>query len=75
MELFASTCVLSRWDAELQFVRRNGDSAPKTNRAADLFLRQSFRNIRRLLNGLNHNDDKALLATANAVLSKPALSD
>jgi len=70
MDLFASTCVLSRWDAELQFVRRNGDSAPQTNHAADLFLRQSFRGIRRLLNGLNHNDDKALLATADSVLGK-----
>jgi acyl-CoA dehydrogenase family protein 9 len=44
MDLFASTCVLSRWDAELQFAHRNGDSAPQTNHAADLFLRQSFRN-------------------------------
>src|SRR5438552_1428796 len=70
MNLFASTCVLSRWDAELQFAHRNGDSAPQQNRAADLFLRQSFRNIRRLLNGLNHNDDTALLATADSVLGK-----
>src|SRR5712691_804286 len=28
MELFASTCTLSRWDTELQFALRNGDSAP-----------------------------------------------
>src|SRR6202011_1539385 len=70
MDLFASTCVLSRWDSALQFARRNGDSAPQTNHAADLFLRQSFRRIRRLLNGLNHNDDKALLATADSVLGK-----
>src|SRR6202049_904255 len=70
MDLFASTCVLSPWDAEFQFVRQNGDSAPQTNHAADLFLRQSFRGIRRLLNGLNHNDDKALLATADSVLGK-----
>src|ERR1041385_6823380 len=26
MDLFASTCVLSRWDAELQLARRTGDS-------------------------------------------------
>jgi hypothetical protein len=38
IDLFASTCVLSRWDAELQFARRNGDSAPQMNHAADLFL-------------------------------------
>jgi acyl-CoA dehydrogenase family protein 9 len=70
MDLFASTCVLSRWDAELQFARRNGDSAPQTNHAADLFLRQSFRRIRRFLSGLSDNEDKALLATANSALGK-----
>jgi len=70
MDLFASTCVLSRWDAELQFARRNGDSAPQTNHAADLFLRQSFRRIRRFLSDLNDNDDKALLAAANAALGQ-----
>ncbi len=70
MDLFASTCVLSRWDAELQFARRNGDSAPQTNHAADLFLRQSFRRIRRFLSDLTDKDDKALLATANAALGQ-----
>src|SRR5256884_9840722 len=69
MDLFASTCVLSRWDAELQFARRNGDKAPSEHKAADLFLRQSFRRIRGFLDGLNHNDDKAVLATADAALS------
>ena len=71
MELFASTCVLSRWDAELQSAQRNGDSAPSDQKAADLFLRQSFRRIRGFLNGLNHNEDEAVLATANAALGKP----
>jgi acyl-CoA dehydrogenase family protein 9 len=70
MDLFASTCVLSRWDADLQFARRNGDSAPQTNHAADLFLRQSFRRIRRFLSDLSDNEDKALLATANSALDK-----
>ncbi|MFZ3375048.1 MAG: acyl-CoA dehydrogenase family protein [Chthoniobacterales bacterium] len=70
MDLFASTCVLSRWDAELQFARRNGDSAPQTDHAADLFLRQSFRRIRRFLSDLSENDDKAVLATANAALGQ-----
>ena len=69
MDLFASTCVLSRWDAELQAARRNGDKAPSEHKAADLFLRQSFRRIRGFLDGLNHNDDKAVLATADAALS------
>ncbi len=71
MDLFASTCVLSRQDAELQFARRNGDSAPPEQFVADLFLRQSFRRIRRFLAGLTDNDDKSLLATASSVLGKP----
>src|SRR5438105_2333721 len=70
MDLFASTCVLSRWDAELQFARRNGDSAPQTNHATELFLRQSFRRIRRFLSDLSDNEDKALLTTANSALGK-----
>jgi len=71
MDLFASTCVLSRQDAEIQRARRNGDSAPPDHSAADLFLRESFRRIRRYLGGLTDNDDKALLAAANSVLGKP----
>ena len=70
MDLFVSTCVLTRQDAELQFARRNGDSAPADHSAADLFLRQSFRRIRRSLGGLSDNDDRSLLATANSVLGK-----
>src|SRR5437870_209223 len=70
MDLFASTCVLSRWDAELQLARRNGDSRPSINGVPDLFLRQSFRRIRGFLAGLKNNDDKALIATANSVLGK-----
>src|SRR5213596_2551292 len=70
MDLFASTCVLSRQDAEIQLARRNGDSAPTDHSAADLFLRQSFRRIRRFLGGLTDNDDRLLLATANSVLGK-----
>jgi acyl-CoA dehydrogenase family protein 9 len=70
MELFASTSVLSRWDAEMQFAQRNGESAAETNRAAELFLRQSFRRIRRFLADLNNNDDKAVLAAADAALGE-----
>jgi acyl-CoA dehydrogenase family member 9 len=69
-ELFASTCVLSRWDGELQVAHRNGASAPQTNYAADLFLRQSFRKIPRFLGDMSGNDDKALFATANAALGQ-----
>ena len=70
MEMFASACVLSRWDAELQSMERNGSASVGSNSAADLFLRRSFRNIRRFLAGITENDDKALLATANSVLCK-----
>ena len=68
MDLFASTCVLSRQDSEIQFACRNGDSAPADHSAADLFLRQSFRRIRRFLGGLTDNDDKSVLAAANSAL-------
>jgi alkylation response protein AidB-like acyl-CoA dehydrogenase len=70
MDLFASTCVLSRKDSEIQFARRNGDTAAPSDSAADLFLRQSFRRIRAFLAGLTDNDDKSVLATANACLAK-----
>src|SRR5213594_3828337 len=71
MDLFASTCVLSRLDAELQFARRNGDAAPPDHSAADLFLRQSFRRIRGFLGALTDNDDKSVLAAAKSSLAKP----
>ena len=45
------------------------------HRAADLFLRQSFRRIRGYLAALNDHDDKAVLKTARAVLGKAAPSD
>ncbi|HYK23836.1 MAG TPA: acyl-CoA dehydrogenase family protein [Candidatus Acidoferrum sp.] len=71
MDLFASTCVLSRYDDELQYAQRNGSSSSPDQLAADLFLRQSFRRIRQFLAGLTDNEDKSVLATANSVLSKP----
>jgi hypothetical protein len=67
-ELFASSCVLSRWDAEMQASRRNGESAPLTQNPAELFLRQSLRRARRLLAGLNDNEDRTVLRTANSLL-------
>jgi acyl-CoA dehydrogenase family member 9 len=70
MDLFASTCVLSRLDSEIQFARRNGDAAAPDQSAADLFLRQSFRRIRHFLAGLTDNDDKAVLAAAKSRLAK-----
>src|SRR3954468_12648968 len=68
MDLFASACVLSRWDADLQAGRRNGDSLAPNNSAADLFLRQSFRRMRGWIAGLGDNDDKETLATAASLL-------
>jgi alkylation response protein AidB-like acyl-CoA dehydrogenase len=68
MDLFASTCVLSRWDGELQSTRRNGSAAPPNHGAPALFLRQSYRRIRQFLAGLSDNDDKAVLSTAKSLL-------
>jgi hypothetical protein len=70
MDLFASTCVLSRIDGEIQFAQRNGETASPDRSAADLFLRQSFRRIRSFLAGLTDNDDKAVLAAAKACLAR-----
>jgi acyl-CoA dehydrogenase family protein 9 len=73
MEMFASTAVLSRWDSELQASTHNGAASTPNHRAAELFLRQSFRNIRRNLAELTDNDDNAVIATANLVLgNQPA---
>src|SRR5438046_585712 len=71
MDLFASTCVLSRKDSEIQYGRRNGGAAAPDHSAADLFLRQSFRRIRGFLAGLTDNDDKSVLATADSCLATP----
>ena len=70
MEMFASACVISRLDSQLQGLTQNGASAPANRRAAELFLSQSFHRIRRSLSELTDNDDAALLATANSVLGK-----
>lgn len=70
MEMFASACVISRLDSDLQGVNQNGASAPASRRAAQLFLGQSFHRIRRFLSELTDNDDAELLATANSVLGK-----
>jgi hypothetical protein len=70
MDLFASACVLSRWDSETQSGRRNGDSLAPNSSPADLFLRQSFRRIRGWLADLGDNDDRAVLATASTLLEQ-----
>jgi alkylation response protein AidB-like acyl-CoA dehydrogenase len=68
MELFASACVLSRWDMELQVARAEPTGSPGARPAPDLFLRTSFRRIRRCLAELHDNDDAAVTATADWVL-------
>ena len=70
IEMFASACVLSRLESELQGIGKNGSAAPGTHRAAELFLTQSFRRIRTFLTDLTGNADRELLATADAVLGK-----
>jgi acyl-CoA dehydrogenase family member 9 len=75
MELFAVTCVLSRWDSELQSVARNGKAATANHVAADLFVRRAFRKIKEALRDLGDNDDPAILATADAVLGKNGAPD
>ena len=40
MELFASTCALSRWDSELQARGRNGGARPSDFSAPDIFPAQ-----------------------------------
>ena len=66
--LYAGACVLSRWDAELQNSNHAADSVGDSNEAADLYLRRSFRRVRRWLGELHENDDDLVTATANAAL-------
>jgi len=63
--LYASLCVLSRWDAE---ILKPSHGAGDDLSAADLYLRRSFRRVRRWLSELHENDDDLVTATANAAL-------
>ena len=72
MELFASTCALSRWDAELQERGRNGETRPHDFAAAEYFVRKSVRHAKELLAQLGDNDDKLLVAAADSTLEKRA---
>jgi hypothetical protein len=58
-------CVLSRWDAELL---NPPPAAGAGLSAADLYLRRSFRRVRRWLSELHENDDDLVTATADAAL-------
>ncbi len=67
MELFASACVLSRRDAELQGEVVASPASTWSGEAATLFLQQSAQRIQESLQSLNE-DDSAVLAAAEAVL-------
>ena len=67
MELFASACVLSRWDAELQSPPTDGLD-PGWHSAAEYFLRGSLRRVRRSLAEMNDADDSFATATADWAL-------
>jgi alkylation response protein AidB-like acyl-CoA dehydrogenase len=68
MEIFASGCTLSRWDAELRTATNGGGVRENNAAAADLFLKSSARRVRHCLAELRDNDDAAVIATADAVL-------
>src|SRR3977135_3085042 len=72
MEIFASTCTLSRWDSELQPRGRNGEKQLFDFAAPEYFLCKSIRHAKELLAKLNDNDDRALLAVADSKLGKPS---
>ena len=72
MELFASACVLSRWDSEMQAAPGVLPEAEGAHSLAEFFLRGSFRRCRRALAELHDNDDAALLAAADWVLGDGA---
>ncbi|PWU12971.1 MAG: acyl-CoA dehydrogenase [Verrucomicrobia bacterium] len=64
IEIFASACVLSRWD------KNGAGGAPGAgmNQIPDLFLRGSGRRVRHHLSELRDNEDAATTATADWVL-------
>ena len=70
MELFASACVLSRWDAELQVANHSSNSSLASHHVAELFLRGSFRRARRSLAEMNDADDAVVTAVADRVLRR-----
>lgn len=67
MELFASTCVLSRIDYELTESRLPRDELERRVKTAMYFLSMSARRIDEELNGLNSNDDEQLRAAATGL--------
>lgn len=68
MELFASACVLSRRDAELQASGGNARANDRAPDVAEFFLRGSFRRTRRSLTEMHENDDALTTAVADDML-------
>src|SRR5437899_6632921 len=62
MELFASACVLSRWDAELAVDGAESAVDGASHSPAELFVRGSFRRARRSLAEMHENDDALVTA-------------
>jgi acyl-CoA dehydrogenase family member 9 len=70
MELFASACVLSRWDAELETVIPGNHTNGKHGLVPDLFLRGSSRRVQQSLANLGENDDPTIVGVADRVLQQ-----
>jgi hypothetical protein len=70
MEVYASACVISRLDAELQQAESRLPEFGPRRAAADFFLVSSSRRIRRYLRDLRDNDDESRTAAADSALSQ-----
>jgi acyl-CoA dehydrogenase family protein 9 len=70
MEVFASACVISRLDAELQQAESQRSEFSAQRAAAMFFLKSSARRIRRHLADLRENDDDSRTAAADAALGQ-----
>jgi alkylation response protein AidB-like acyl-CoA dehydrogenase len=68
IELFASACVLSRWDSEISSSANQPLANGTQHNAADLFLRLSSQRIEQAFGGLHENCDFATSSTAKWVL-------
>lgn len=68
MELFASACVLSRRDAEIQSAATSSPQSTWQGSAAALFLDQSSQRVKESFDALADNDD-AIRQTAEALLT------
>lgn len=74
MELFATACVLSRWDAEFQSGTNAGHANGVPHSPAELFVRGSFRRARRSLAEMHENDDGITTAIADSMLKDGGVS-